>query len=267
MDVRMPRAAFSLALTVFFCRGAAAAGITTYFESSANQKPRGNAGLSVDADRIRLKADVSLRSNDRTQVVPQVTSAVSITDRVDLETHVNLADWNGRTEQLDRTFDTRLHFRSPAPFLKELEGRVWRSPDGRSGRILKLGFYQKLRQTPLLQPLAIRGHATVEATTGAVPLAAHDRGHAPASAASRRIGIETEVVGLMSGLRGRQTVRVKLERVDGARPQSASSLAYDHAWSLGAATRVGVNLQMLRASYLPTDDFAPTLGVTWQSDF
>ena len=266
MDVRMPRAALLLALTVFFCRGADAAGITTYFESSANQKPRGNAGLSVDADRIRLKADVALRAADRTQVVPRVTSAVTITDRVDLETHVNLAEWNGRTEQLDRTFDTRLHFRSPAPFLNELEGRVWRSPDGRTGRILKLGFYQILHQTPLFQPLTIRGHATMETTIGAVR-SAEDRSAAPASAASRRVGIETEVVGLMSGLRGRPSVRIKLERVEGARPQSASSLAYDHAWSLNSATRIGVNLQMLRASYLPTDDFAPTLGVTWQSDF
>lgn len=262
MGLRLPRAAVSLTLTTFLACGAHAAGVTPYFESSANQKPRGNAGLSVDADRVRLKADVALRTAERTQVVPHVSSSVTFLGRLALETNVNLSEWNGRDEDLDRTFDTRLHFKSSAPFFDELEGRIWRSPDGRSGRILKFGFYQILRETHLLQPLAIRANATVETTAAVAPAVS-----SLPSADTRRIGIETEVTGLMSRWRGRKALRLKMEKVEGARSRSASSVAYNHAWSLGAATRVGVNMQMQRATYLPTDDFQPSLDLTWRTDF
>ena len=71
----------------------------------------------------------------------------------------------------------------------------------------------------------------------------------------------------MSRWRGRKALRLKMEKVEGSREQSASSVAYNHAWSLGAATRVGFNAQMQRATYLPTDHFQSSLDLTWRTDF
>jgi hypothetical protein len=269
MNLGMARTALLFALTVLIGHGAAAADVTSYFESSANQKPRGNAGVSLDSDRLQLKANVAAsRTSDQvTQVVPRVTSAVTLSNRLGLETQLNLSEWNGRSDLLERKLDTRLHFRPPAPFLDELEGRVWRSPDGRSGRVLKFGFYQILREANVsTPPLAIRSRATVEATTRRTPLAI-----AAASGAarpdSRRVGIETELTGLASAPGGRRAVRFKVERVDGSRPQSAKSVAYDHAWTVGQLGRVGFNFEMLRATYAPATGFAPSVGLTWRGQF
>jgi hypothetical protein len=114
--------------TLFTACGARGAKVTRYFESSAREKPCGNAGLSVEGD-----------------------------------TRVDGSEWSGNAP-LDHRFDTRLHFRSSAPFFDELDWRVWRSPDGQSGRILKFGFYQKLRDTDpnIATPLTFCRQATVE---------------------------------------------------------------------------------------------------------
>jgi hypothetical protein len=210
-----------------------------------------------------LNADVALRAPDRTQIIPRVTSTIALGKRVGFETRLGGTEWNGPAAPLEHRLDTRLHFRSPAPFLDELEGRVWRSPDGRSGRILKFGFYQKLRDADakLTLPLTFRGQATVEATTAQLGTVG------AAAGGSRRLGVETELAGLMSGIAGRKALRVKLERVEGGRPASSSSVAYDHGWTVGDFGRVGVNLEMLRASQAPTDGFAPTLNVSWRATF
>jgi hypothetical protein len=156
-----------LALAVLGSRAAEAGAVTSYFESSANQKPRGNAGLSVTGDRLRLDADLALRAPNRTiEIVPHVSSAFAISERLGLETRVDLSDWNSRAVVPGAKVDTRLHFRSSAPFLDEFEGRFWRSPDGQSGRILKFGFYQKLSDTNELTPVTIRGKAVFESTVG-----------------------------------------------------------------------------------------------------
>ena len=165
MTLTMARAVIVLAVAVFGSRAAIAGGVSSYFESSANQKPRGNAGVSVTSDRVRLNADLAVRAPNRTtEIVPRVSSTFAISDRLGLETRVDLSDWNSRTIVPGTKVDTRLHFKSSAPFLDELEGRVWRSPNGQSGRILKFGFYQKLSDANALTPLTIRSKAVVEAT-------------------------------------------------------------------------------------------------------
>lgn len=256
----MTRAAFVLALTLLFDGGgAAAAGVQPYFETSGTQKPRSNAGLSVGSDKMWLNADIALRSADRTEVIPRVSSAFTLGKRLGVETQLNLFEWNGRTDLLDHTSDTRLHFRSPAPFLDELEGRIWRSPDGRSGRILKFGFYQIVRDTKLVPPLTIRGHASVETSSDGLPMTALSAG------GTRKVGIETEVTGLPSGVGGRRTLRMKMERQEGSRPHDARSVVYDHAWTLGRGSKLGFNVEMREASSAPADGFAPTVGLTWRS--
>ena len=140
------RAALQAAgLTLFTACGARGAEVTRYFESSAGEKPRGSAGVSVAGDRLRLDADFALRA-PRTQVIASVIAMFAGNERLGFETRVDGSEWSGNAP-LDHRFDTRLHFRSSAPFFDELDGRVWRSPDGQSGRILKFGFYQKLRDT------------------------------------------------------------------------------------------------------------------------
>ena len=66
MTLTMARAVIVLTVAVFGSRAAVAGGVTSYFESSANQKPRGNAGVSVTSDRVRLNADLAVRAPNRT---------------------------------------------------------------------------------------------------------------------------------------------------------------------------------------------------------
>jgi hypothetical protein len=48
-----------------------AADLNPYFHSSAGNKPRGDAGLSVSNDRLRVAADVAMRAHDgSTRILP-----------------------------------------------------------------------------------------------------------------------------------------------------------------------------------------------------
>jgi hypothetical protein len=258
-----------LALAGIGARTAVAAGVSPYFESSANQKPRGNAGLSVSGDRMKLNADLALRApNKATEVVPRVSSAFSLGNRLDLETRVDLSDWNSRTAAAGAKVDTRLHFQSSAPFLDELEGRVWRSPDGQSGRILKFGFYQKLSAANAPGAVTIRSKAIVESTVGRLPLPALPASGGESGLAARpenrRFGVETEVGGLMSRLAsGRGALKIKLDKVAGSRPETAGSVGYDQQWKLGLGAQLGFNVNMLRATYSTAGSFVPSVGISW----
>jgi hypothetical protein len=267
MKLSMPRAAVvSLALIVLASH-AHAGSVTSYFESSASQKPRGNAGVSVTSDRIRLNADLALRAPNRTtEIVPRVSTALAISNRLGLETLVDLSDWNSRTAVPGAKVDTRLHFRSSAPFLDELEGRFWRSPDGQAGRILKFGFYQRLSDANALTPVTMRSKAVVETTVGGAAGFQSIGNAAPESRPeSRRFGVETEIGGLMSRLiSGRGALRITLDKTAGSRPGTAGSVAYDQAWKLGPAAQLGLNLKMLRATYTTAGALEPSVGITWR---
>jgi hypothetical protein len=144
----MVRAAIVLVAAVLGSSAAVAGSVTSYFESSANQKPRGDAGVSVTSDRLRLNADLAVRAaNHTTEMGPRVSSTFAIRDRSGLETRVDLSDWNSRAvvrgAKVDTRVDTRLHFTILGTVLGRARREVWRSPDGQSGRILKFGFYQK----------------------------------------------------------------------------------------------------------------------------
>ncbi len=78
---------------------AAAQGLTTYVESSGTGlKPRSNAGLAVQTDRVRMRAHLALRAQQiatpslglaapggSTQVVPNLRSALTIAKNLDIE--------------------------------------------------------------------------------------------------------------------------------------------------------------------------------------
>jgi len=256
----MYRAVLCFALAILSVNYAVADGIATYFESSANQKPRSNAGLSVESDRLRVKADVALQAPDKkTRIIPNLSSAFTIAKHLDIETHVNLAEW---TTGADPTIDTRLHFRSLGPFFEELEGRIWRSPDGLSRQILKLGFYQTLSDATSLTPVTITGRAIYETTNGPDLLLPGDGTDA------RRVGLETVVAGLMSPFfAGHNAFSLRVDRVSGARPENASSLAYDQSWTMRNFTKLGFNLKVLRAAQSAANDLEPSLGFTWRTEF
>jgi hypothetical protein len=239
---------------------AIAADLTRYFESSAGHKPSGDAGMSMSSDRLRVAAAVALRAHDgSTKILPKVTSAVTLGPRVAIETRVNLAEWNGRTNLRDEKFATRLHVQAPAPFVDDLEGRFWRLPDGQTGRLLRLGFYQRLAATRRGGPITIRSKATLETLPAT---------SAAGGAGSQRMGLETEIGGLMSGpAAGRTALRLKIVRHLGIETETARSLAYDRSWTFPRSTQLALNLGLLHATRPTVDVVEPSLGISWRGEF
>ena len=252
------------ALAIFGSDRAGAEGFKSYFESTASQKPRSDAGVSVESDRLRLDADLSMRSpGDTTQIVPHLTSSFAISDKLGFQTRVDLAEWNTSTQLFDAAIDTSVHFRSSAPFLKELEGRVWRSPDGESKETVRVGFLQTLRPADDSPALTLRGKAVFEAVFGAVdPLGTGARPE------TRRVGLETVIDGFLSRvLAGQNALSLKVERITGATVESAKSVAFNHSWSLADIGQFAVDVRMLCATESTGGRVEPSLGVSWQSRF
>jgi len=197
--------------------------------------------------------------NGRTAVLPKVTSALALGPRVDLETRVSLAEWNGQTDPLDAKFATRLHVQAPAPFVDDFEGRFWRLPDGQTGRLLRLGFYQRLAAARRAGPITIRSKATAE--TLSAPAAAGGNGH-------QRLAFETEVGGLLSGLGGSRTaVRLKVTRNSGADLERTHSLGYDRSWLLAGATELALNVGLRRTTHATVGAVEPSFGISWRGEF
>ena len=262
----------ALALLAQLYDAANAQSLTTYLESSGTGlKPRSNAGLAVQTDRLRMRADFALRAQQiataslrpvlaggSTEVVPNLRSALSIAKNLDIETRVNFAEWNARS---DTTFDTRMHYRrSLDVFFDELDGSLWRSPDGLTKQSLRLGFKQILGDFGSVAPLTITGHATLETT--------QDAAAAGLSSDSRKIGVETRLDGFTSAfLAADHALIFKVEKTSGAQPASASTVTYDQAWTVSPMTKLGLNLQLLRQSNSPANDFEPSVDLSWRSQF
>lgn len=257
---------------------AQAQGVTAYLESSGTQqKLRSNAGLSLQNDRLRMRAGLALRTQQiaapshaldarpsgSTEVVPTLRSALTLAENLDLETVVSFAEWNARS---DTKFDTRLRYTKPLRmffFFDELDGSLWRSPEGLTKQRVRLGFHELLGGDGLgLVPLTIAGEAVFEATqSGAAALAGQ-------SSESRRLRLETRVAGLMPAFLGADhAVGFSVEKTAGTRTESASTVTYDQSWTLSPLTKLGLNLQFLRQSYSAADDFEPSLDFTWRSKF
>ena len=210
---------FALVLFAQLFDEANAQGLTTYSESSGTGlKPRSNAGVAVQTDKLRMRADFALRAQPiataplglapmgaSTEVTPNLRSALTIAKNLDIETRVNFAEWNARS---DTTFDTGLRYRKSLDFFfDELDGNLWRSPDGLTKQSLRLGFKQRLGDFGGTSPLTITGKATFETTQNAAA--------AGLSSDSRKVGIETSCrlhFGVPGGrpradLQGRKDVR------------------------------------------------------------
>jgi hypothetical protein len=66
-------------------------------------------------------------------------------------------------------------------------------------------------------------------------------------------------------LTGRSALKLKIDRIMGAGAQSARSVTFDHAWSVGAAAKLGVNVKMERTtSALDGATSDPSVGLTWR---
>lgn len=256
----------ALASALHVCAEANAQSFTTYLESSASdEKPRSNLGLSLHGDRLQVRAGVALRGisnpddpdhygpGESTEVVPNVRSAFSVAKNLALETRVSLPEWNAGT---DATLDTRLRYRkSLHSFFNELDGSIWRSPEGFTRQILRLGFRQLVGDAFAGTPLTITGAAIFEATQDAAALAGD----------SHKVGVETRVTGLMPWLAASDhSFSFKVEKIVGTRPESASTLAYDQSWSLSPLTNMGLSLKLLRRTYSPVD-YEPSIDFSWRA--
>jgi hypothetical protein len=263
-------AALALAATVV--GEASAQTLAAYVESSGTeQKPRSNAGLSIHGgDWLQLRADVALRaaassgnaarSTANTEVVPNLRSALTLAKNLDLETGVSFSEWNAGT---DATFDTRLRYRKSLDvFVDQLDGSLWRSPDGLTKQSLRLGFNQALRDAAAIDAPTISGEALFEATQNPALATAGLPVH------SRTVAVATRVTGLMSPfLAAHHSVTFKIEQTVGMRRESASTLSYDQAWTFGSLSSLGFNLELPRRTYSPADDFEPSIGLEWRGRF
>jgi len=255
-----------LVSSLHVCAQASAQSFTTYLESSAaDQKPRSNLGLSIRGDRIQLRAGVAIRGianpddphhygpGEHTEVVPSLRSAFSVAKNLAIETRVSLPEWNAGT---DATLDTRLRYRkSLDTFFNELDGSFSRSPEGFTKQMLRLGFRQLVGHGLASTPLTITGAAIFEARQHAADLAGD----------SHKVGVETRVTGLMPRLSASDhSLSFKVERIVGARPESASTLAYDQSWTLSPLTDMGLSLKVLRRTYSSLD-YEPSIDFSWHS--
>ncbi len=263
-------AALTLVLSAQLSGAALAQGLDTYFESSGTGvKPRSNAGVTMRTDRLRMQADLALRSQQissaplrlappggsSTEVVPNLRSALKLAKNLDIETRVNLTEWNAGS---DTTFDTRVRYkRSLDIFFDELDGSLWRSPDGAMKQSLRLGFKQTLADFGGSAPLTIAGQAIFETTQNAA-----------ATGDSHKIGFETKLAGFNpTFLTGDQALLFKVERTSGAQRAIASTVTYDQSWVTSPMSKLALQLQLLRHSYDSANDFQPSMGLSWRSQF
>ena len=256
----------------------AMADVAPFFESSTVQKPPTRAGIAVDAaDGILLKADVSVQAPDHaTQLVPRVSSSVALTNRLGLDTKVELRDWNAQAGPAGAKVDTTLHFDPSVAFADRLEGKFWRSPDGQTGQRVQVGFHKKLRAATGEAPLSIRSRATFEATTGTVgPVPPADTvgavGEAPPPDPrldTRRMGVETEVTGIWPHLPpSRSSVRINVQKTTGARAGMTQSVGYTQNWAVRFYGRLGMSVKMLRDSIDTANELQPSIKLTWSGEF
>lgn len=265
-------AALTLVLAAQRFEDANADSLTTYSESSGTLlKPRSNAGLVVQTDRLRMRADFALQAQQvasvssglapragSTEVVPNLRSALTLAKNLDIETRVNFAEWNSPSAT---TYDTRLRYRKSLDvFFDELDGSIWRSPDGLTKQSLRLGFKQSFGDFGGVSPLMLTGQASFETT--------QDPAANGLSGDSRKVGVETRLAGFASGfLAADHALAFKVERTSGAQPASASAVTYDQSWTMSAMTKLGVNLQFLRQSHSPANKFEPSIDLRWRSQF
>lgn len=265
----MNRTVFRVVLIAALLRqGVAMAGVAPFVESTSAQKPGTRAGISVDTDGILLKADVLVQAQDlATQLVPRISSSVALTNRVGLDTKVELSDRNALAGPAGTQVDTTVHFDPAAPFADRVEGKFWRSPDGQTGQRVRLGFHKKLRATPGVAPLTIRSHATFETTAGGIA-APGDATALDPRVDSRRMGVETELTGILPNVPpGRSAVRIKVEKTTGARAATTQSVGYTQNWAVRYFGRLGMNVKMLRDSIDTANALQPSVKLTWSCEF
>jgi hypothetical protein len=258
---------------------ASAGEVTSYFKSSADQAPRGDAGLWLTSDKVKFNADLALRAPDGpTLLEPRLSSTVALSDRLGLQTQLRLDDWNTHAEIPGaNVVDTELRYRSSVPFFDDLEGRVWRSPDGQSGERLGMGFHHRFVVGDPT-PITLSGKASVESTI--VPLQADsaqpeiDAG-APQTEAdgaavqsvvraeTRRVRLETELGGILPQARGRSAVNFKVDQATGATRATASSVAYRYSWKIGGAD-LRFNFKLRRTIDNATSILDRSVGLNWK---
>ncbi len=258
---------------------ASAGDVNSYFNSSADQAPRGDAGLWLTSDKVKFNADLALRAPDgSTLLQPRLSSTVALSDRLGLKTQLRLEDWNSHAEVPGaNVVDSSLHYRSSVPFFDDLEGRFWRSPDGQSGEALGMGFHRRFVVNDPT-PITLSGKASVESTV--VPLQADAaeaaieagalqigvEGAAVPSAAraeTRRVRLETELGGILPKARGRSALNFKIDQATGATRASASSVAYRYSWKIGGAD-LGFNFKLRRTIDTTTSILDHSVGLNWK---
>jgi hypothetical protein len=168
---------------------------------------------------------------------------------------VSFAEWNAGT---DSTVDTRLRYRKSLDsfFFNELDGSVWRSPDGRTRQTLRLGFQEALGDAGANAPLTIAGEAIFEAAQSS----------ALSSVDSRKAAVETRVAGLLSPFMATDNaLSFRVEKTIGARPERARILGYDQSWTLSSLTQLGLNMRVQSRTFGAANNVEPSIQFNWRT--
>jgi len=210
-----------------------------------------------------VRADLAVNAQSAvTKALPQVSSRLALSDRIDLVTHLTLPDWSGSTARSGTGVDTRLHLEPQTVFIDRIEGRIHRDPNGVERHSLRLGFSDSLAKGGMDGPLAVRGKAVIEKILR------------PEDEDSLAMGLEAILTGLPATRLGldflapadaASRLSVSLRRATGAATEheSVASLAYGHSWAIQEFTELGLKLEASRIA----DQIEPALGISWKATF
>ncbi|MBN1240714.1 MAG: hypothetical protein JXB36_19585 [Gammaproteobacteria bacterium] len=204
----------------------------------------GGDAFGVDADVVMHSAGEARRTTSN------IVSSWGVGRALDVETVVSLQDGMAGGSS-HRAVSTSFVYESPVVFVDKLEGAVKRSPDG-VRQSLGLRFTEFSSGDSSGSSFSISSRAIVEEMLE------------PDGAERLSMGVETRLSNVLPTLLGgSSSLSLRIDRELNEIETQTSTLAYDHAWSPGAAS-IGLNLKLLRGL---DEEVEPSMGVTWSARF
>jgi hypothetical protein len=237
-----------------FASSAGAAELTPIVKTLPSDRAESTVGLHLAAKALRLRGDVTAQSNGtRTFVAPQLLSTVAIAPKMSLETRLDFAEWNSQSALFDgATVETKFRVRSVLPLIDELEGRVWRSPDGLLRQSLRFGLTEKVGSLYPGRPILLRTSATIEETD-----------FFDSRPNLLRTGVEAALTGFAPGrVAADNRLAVSYKTTSGANSQERIGVGYKRSWPINDFVRFGFDCELVDSL-----DESHRFKLYWQGKF